>query len=181
YDEEELVDGAETDRAGTRNQLGVQAQLDAIPGLRLSAYYRRVYEDAGLLYPTSASTPCEYWYQIGQYTWLTARYKPVDNTIITARGRYMDEDVHGSKGDRFLEGYLEVAQSFPGPRVKLAVRGTLHADLPDASAEWTDACDRNGDPLLEGTCVVEPVLGDGIDAGETKLQGMAWLKAEVRF
>ncbi|MCB9794087.1 MAG: helix-hairpin-helix domain-containing protein [Alphaproteobacteria bacterium] len=181
YDDEALEPGAETDRAGTRNQLGVQARYTPTPKLQLSAYYRRVYEDAGLLYPTSATTPCDYWFQIGQYTWMTLRVKPAPNTTITARGRYMDEDVHGSLGERFAEGYLEAAQTLPGPRVKLAVRGTLRADLPDAANSWGEACDLNGDPLLEGTCVVEPVLGDGIDAGETKLQGMAWLKAEVRF
>lgn len=165
------------DREGTRNQFGVQTQVDLIPRVRLSGYYRRVYEDAALLWP-NAGEPCFFWYQIGHYTWLRVQVDPIDATRVSARVRYMDEDVHGSLGDRFVEGYLQIDQKLPR-RIKLTARGTVRWDLYDPEAPWKEGCEATDVPL-NGTCVVE--LGSGTDTREpAKPSAMGWLSAEVRF
>lgn len=179
-DETELTEDDATQRAGARNDLGVQVDVDVVPRTSFTAFYKRYYEDAGLYYPNDGG-PCEPWYQIGQYTWFKVRVTPVDQTALTLRVRYRDDDVHGSKGDRELESYLQVDQKLPG-KIKVAARGTLGRTMADPDNTWGDACDLGGAPELVdgGTCIAETT-----DEEETVLKGKSygavWASAEVRF
>lgn len=189
--DEELIDEGEDgavdpgdgeisgDRKGSRHQLGGQVSAKVIPHMKLSAFYRRAYEDNALLYPVS-DVACDYWYQIGHYTWFRAQYDPTDSTRLTARVRYLDEDVHGATGDHLVETYLQVDQKLPH-RVKLSARGTVGWDLPDTPAAWDRACElaAEGTPELEGTCVTDPDNPDVVQ--QRQAYGFLWFSAEVRF
>lgn len=167
------------DRKGSRHQLGAQVSTKVVPHMKLSAFYRRSYEDNALLYPIS-DTACDYWYQIGHYTWFRAQYDPTDSTRLTARVRYLDEDVYGAAGDHLVETYLQVDQKLPY-RVKLSARGTVGWDLPDTPAAWDRSCDlaMAGTPELEGTCVTDPDSSEVLQ--ERQAYGFLWFSAEVRF
>lgn len=166
------------DRAGARNDVGVQIDVDKVPKTSITAFYKRYYEDAGLLYPADGE-PCEPWFQIGQYTWLKVRYLPVDETALTWRLRYRDDDLYGSRGDRQLESYLQVDQKLP-KRVKVSARGTIGKDLLDQPSEWEAACESGGQPELDGTCVVEDTE-TALDTEREKPYGAIWVSAEMRF
>jgi len=170
--------GTVVDGAGSRTTAGVQLRYDGVPGLRLEGLYKRSYEDAGLLYPNGGE-PCYAWFQIGHYGWVRARYQVSLETALTARVRYVDEDVWGSLGDRDLEGYLQLDQTFPR-RIKLSARATVGSHLDDAPASWADACESGYTPELEGTCVADVVPDDEIQEG-TGLYGLAQLRLEMRF
>lgn len=171
------TDADPVDRAGARNDLGLQVDTKLVPRTSLSAFYRRTYEDAGLLYPDDGG-PCVPWFQIGQYTWFKARYSPVDGTTLTLRVRYRDDDIYGSLGDDQVESYLQVEQKLPH-KVKVTVRGTLGKDLDDAASPWKDACDAGGEPQLDGTCVATTTTSDEVE--HKKPYGAVWAAAEVRF
>ena len=95
-EDSEVIDIAEAiDRSGTRSFVGLTMQGNPIKPLNLSALYQRMYTDAGLLYPTEEG-PCEYDYQIGQYTWFKARWRVIEPPTLTSRTRPRDEDVHRS-------------------------------------------------------------------------------------
>ena len=176
--DEGAVDADPTERAGSREDVGLQVKVDSVPRTSITAFYKRFYEDAGLVYPDDGG-PCVPWYQIGQYTWFKVRVKATDDTALTARLRYVDEDVYGSLGDRQVEGYLQVDQKLP-KKVKVSVRGTLGRDLVDPTAEWKDACDRGGSPELNGTCVATVVESD-TEIVREKPYGAVWASAEVKF
>ena len=167
------------DRSGTRSVAGLQVTGLPIKPLQLSALYQRMYTDAGLLYPTEEG-PCDYWYQIGQYTWFKARYEIVDPTWITFRTRYRDEDVHGSVGERSFDWYLQLDQKI-GPKWKIVARGLMGWMLQDATADFKDYCDRQGVPPLEGTCAVDPSALAEEELPAADLFGVIWASAQVRF
>jgi hypothetical protein len=169
-----------TDRSGTRSFAGLQARVVPIEPLDLSALYQRTWTDSGLLYPTEDG-PCEYWYQIGHYTWFKARYKVVDPTTLTARIRYRDDDLHGSREDRMLDTYLQVDQKLPN-RWKVVGRGFIGWNLVDPEFEFKGYCDRQGAPELTGTCVADPSASDEETLEETADRfGYVWLSVEKRF
>lgn len=172
------AEASPTDRAGSREDVGAQVRVDKLPLTSITVFYKRYYEDAGLLYPNEGE-PCYPWYQIGQYTWFKVRVKPTDNTALTARLRYVDDDIYGSLGDRQVEGYLQVDQKLP-KKVKVALRGTLGRDLVDAEAAWEDACDSGGTPELSGTCVVDAAAAE-TEIVREKPYGAVWASAEVKF
>ena len=168
-----------TERAGARYVAGTQVDSQPIAPLKLSALYQRTYEDAGILYPSAGGGFCEPWFQIGQYTWFKARYQIIAPTAVTARVRYRDEDVHGSLGDHETDVYLQVDQRL-APRAKLATRGQVGWELPDAPAEFKEYCDDGGAPDLEGTC--RALVEDDEDPGEkAKPYAVVWVSVEVRF
>lgn len=166
------------DRAGSRNDLGVQVDVDKVPRTSITAFYRRTYEDAGLLYPDDGG-PCVPWFQIGQYTWMKVRYTPIDDTALTLRVRYRDDDIYGSLGDRQVESYLQVEQKLP-KRVKVAVRGTIGRDLVDEASAWDESCEAGGSPVLDGTCVVDESALE-TEIVREKPYGALWASAELRF
>ncbi len=168
-----------TDRSGTRNFAGLQASVAPIPTLDLSALYQRAWTDSGLLYPTEEG-PCEYWYQIGHYTWFKARYKVIDPTTVTWRIRFRDDDVHGSLEDRMLDTYLQVDQQLPN-RWKVVTRGFIGWDLVDPEADFKGYCDRQGAPELSGTCVADPTATDDTVEEVPEKFGYVWLSVEKRF
>lgn len=168
-----------TERSGTRNVAGIQVTGTPAKPLTLTALYQRMYTDSLLLYPTEDG-PCDYWYQIGQYTWFKARYQPIDATSLTFRTRFRDEDVHGSKDNREMDAYLQVDQKI-GPKVKLVARGLMGWKLPDPEAAFKGYCDRQGAPELAGTCVADPS-----DAAEEVVEkadkyGVVWASVQWRF
>jgi len=169
-----------TERSGTRNFAGLQARVVPIAPLDLSALYQRTWTDAGLLYPTEAG-PCEYWYQIGHYTWFKARYKVVDPTTLTWRVRFRDDDLTGSREERLLDTYIQVDQKLPN-RWKVVARGFVGWRLVDPEAEFKGYCDRQGAPELSGSCVADPNATD-MDAVEETADrfGYVWLSVEKRF
>ncbi len=170
-----------TDRSGTRSFAGFQTRFVPIAPLDLSALYQRTWTDSGLLYPTEEG-PCEYWYQIGHYGWFKARYKIVDPTTVTWRIRYRDDDLHGSREERMLDTYLQFDQKLPN-RWKLVTRGLIGWDLRDAESEFKGYCDRQGAPVLDGTCVADPSAIDDDDTAANPVNkfGYVWLSVEKRF
>jgi len=155
YDPLELDDGYDdvVEGAGSKNYWGAQLRSEAIPRTTLTAFYKRIYEDAAYWYPAqSEDAYCEYWYQVGHYTWAKLQFKPTDNTWISARFRYEDEDVHGSKGEHDIETYLQIDQKLP-KKIKLALRGTLVHELSDPEADWWGPCQAAGAPDLNGSCI----------------------------
>lgn len=169
-----------TDRSGTRNFAGLTVTAVPVAPLTLSALYQRMWTDQALLYPTEAG-PCDYWYQIGQYGWFKARYKVIDPTTVTARVRYRDDDVHGSREERFVDTYLQIDQKLPG-RWKLVSRGFVGWNLVDPEADFKGYCDRQGAPELDGSCIADPADSDSDTAEETAdIFGYVWVSAEVRF
>jgi len=169
----EVIEGA-----GSKNYWGTQLKVNALPRTKLTAYYKRTYTDEGYLYPAWDDGYCDYWYMIGHYVWFKAQVKPIDATSITLRGRYEDEDVHGSKGLRYVEGYLQVDQKLP-KRIKVGVRGMMMRDLNDPDAEFKDPCNRAGAPDLCGTCVCEDI--EDTEETELKTKGMVWVTLDWRF
>jgi len=169
-----------TERSGTRNFTGLMVRGVPVAPLDLSALYQRTWTDQALLYPTE-NGPCEYWYQIGHYTWFKARYKVVDATTLTWRMRYRDDDVHGSREDRQLDTYIQVDQKLPN-RWKLVSRGFIGWDLDDPEADFKGYCDRQGAPELAGTCVADPTASEErTDEPNANRFGYVWLSAEKRF
>jgi hypothetical protein len=169
-----------TDRSGTRSFAGLQARVVPIAPLDLSALYQRTWSDTGLLYPTDEG-PCEYWYQIGHYGWFKARYKVIDPTTITWRVRYRDDDLYGSREERMLDTYLQLDQKLPN-RWKIVTRGFIGWDLADPESEFKGYCDRQGAPVLDGTCVADPsATDDDTAANPTNKFGYVWLSVEKRF
>ena len=169
-----------TERSGTRNFSGLMVRAVPVKPLDLSALYQRTWTDQALLYPTEAGI-CEYWYQIGHYTWFKARYKVVDNTTLTWRIRYRDDDIHGSRELRQLDNYLQVDKKLP-KRWKLVSRGFIGWDLADPEAEFKGYCDRQGAPELAGTCVADPSASDeAAEEPTAKRFAYIWLSAEKRF
>jgi hypothetical protein len=166
------------DRSGTRNFVGTTMAGRPIKPLLLSALYQRMYTDAGLLYPTEEG-PCEYDYQIGQYTWFKARWDVVDPTILTYRVRYRDEDVHGSLGEHQLDMYLQWDQKF-AERFTFTTRGMVGWQLSDPESDFKDYCDRQGVPELEGTCIADPALLVE-EAVPNKPFGVIWAQLQMRF
>ena len=174
-DDTEVVEGA-----GTKNYYGAQLKLGFIPRTKITMLYKRTYTDAGYWYPGwEDGTFCDYWFQTGHYAWFKIRVKPVDATAITLRGRYEDEDVHGDKGSRYVEGYLQVDQKLP-KRVKVALRGTLYQDLTDPENTWEGTCDSAGAPDLCGSCICEDDT-DSTSEEDLKTKGMVWASVEWRF
>lgn len=171
---------AGSDRSGMRAYYGTQLVLQPVDSIQLSALYQRMYEDAGLLYPKSVlgqtGPECDYYYQVGQYAWFRAAFKPTDGSRISARIRYRDEDVHGNKDERWADGFIQVEQRFG--KISVAARGNLGFDLPDPDSEYTSYCDTLASPDLEGTCAVDPTLAD---AGERAPYGYVWLMVKARF
>ncbi len=147
------------DRAGTKSYLGAQVGYAPVEAFAIQAFYKRIYEDAGLVYPNGTAV-CEPWYQVGQYTWIKVSTRPRDGTRASWRLRYRDDDIWGSRDDRNLETYLEGAQDLPY-RTRLTVRGTLGWDLADPPAPWAEACASGGVPDTVGTCVVDSAQDDG--------------------
>jgi len=169
-----------TDRSGTRNFSGIMVRGVPVAPLDLSALYQRVWTDQALLYPTEEG-PCEYWYQIGHYTWFKARYKVVDPTTLTWRIRYRDDDIHGSRELRQLDTYVQIDQKLPN-RWKLVSRGFIGWDLVDPEADFKGYCDRQGAPELAGTCVADPTASaEDADEPTAKRFAYVWLSAEKRF
>lgn len=175
----EAIDlGDAIDRSGTRSFVGLTMQGNPIKKLNLSALYQRMYTDAGLLYPTEEG-PCEYDYQIGQYTWFKARYKVVDPTTLTFRTRYRDEDVHGSLGEHQLDFYLQWDQKF-ADRFTFSTRGLLGMQMSDPAAPFKGYCDRQGVPELDGTCVADPIEAVAASGADT-IFGVWWTSLQMRF
>ncbi|MEL6343368.1 MAG: helix-hairpin-helix domain-containing protein [Myxococcota bacterium] len=170
--------GELVERSGTRSFAGTQVSLGDPGGLQLSALYQRIWTDAGLLYPTDVDGVCEYWYQIGQFTWFQARYTLFDPTRITARIRYRDEDVVGSRGLHQLDSFIQLDQKL-GERFKLVVRGFVGWDLPDPDSGFGDYCDNLGAPDLNGSCVVTEQVEGIEETAETF--GYVWAMLQMRF
>ncbi len=168
-----------TERSGTRNVAGIQVQGSPVAPLTLTALYQRMYTDSLLLYPTEEG-PCDYWYQIGQYTWFKARYQPIDATWITARLRYRDEDVHGSRDTHQLDTYVQLDQKI-GPKVKFVTRGLVGWKLPDPESDFKGYCDRQGAPELAGSCVADPADAADEVAEEADMFGVVWASVQWRF
>ena len=171
-----------TDRAGAKKTWGFEGWYFDIPSVNLAAFYKRFYEDTGMLYPTLEGVgPCEYWYQIGHYTWFKARVWVLEDTALTGRVKYLDESVHSSHGDHYLESYLQLDQRLPEQRVRVSLRGTLGKNLADPAAEWADACSRAGLPATEGSCVISDSDTDTTSAEPGTLYGIVRASAEWRF
>ncbi len=168
-----------TERSGTRTFSGLMVRAVPVPPLDLTALYQRSWTDSGLLYPTEEG-PCEYWYQIGYYSWFKARYKVIDPTTLTWRIRYRDDDIYGSRDDRQLDTYFQVDQQLPG-RWKLVARGFMGWDLVDPESDFKGYCDRQGAPELAGTCVADPTDDEAALQQTANKFGYVWLSAEVRF
>lgn len=161
------------DGAGARHFWGAEVRTSNLPMTTLTAFYRRSYEDIGRLYPNSGQA-CEYWYMIGHYAWLRADLRPVDGTTISARVRYRDDDVFGSRNDEFIDAFLQLRQDLPA-NLKLTVRGTLGSNLPDTTYAYREACDPTrsaADPYPEIDTTVYLPPG---------LYGWAWAALEWRF
>ncbi|HJN77855.1 MAG TPA: helix-hairpin-helix domain-containing protein [Myxococcota bacterium] len=181
YSGEDLDDIEVTDRAGIRTTWGGEVRNESLRVLTLTAFYKRYYEDTGLLYPTlDGIGPCEYWFQIGQYVWVKAQVKPTPNTGLQWRVKYLDDSVHGSHGERYVESYLQLDQKLPERRVRLSVRGTVGKNLADPEADWADACSRAGLPELEGSCVATDT-NDNELAEPGSLYGLVRASVEWRF
>jgi len=178
-EDSEVIDIAEAvDRSGTRSFVGLTMQGNPIKPLNLSALYQRMYTDAGLLYPTEEG-PCEYDYQVGQYTWFKARWRVIEPTTLTFRTRYRDEDVHGSLGEHQLDFYLQWDQKF-AERFTFATRGLLGMQMADPQSSFKDYCDRQGVPELAGSCVADPVE-ELVASGADKIFGVWWTSLQMRF
>ncbi len=171
-----------TERAGAKKTWGLETWYFDIPNVNLAAFYKRFYEDTGLLYPTLDGVgPCEAWYQIGHYTWFKAKVWVLDDTAITGRVKYLDESVHSSHGDRYLESYLQLDQRLPEKRVRISLRGTLGQDLADDAADWADECSRAGLPATTGSCVSSDSDSDTTTAEPGAPYGILRATAEWRF
>lgn len=165
--------------AGSRNYVAGQVKFSKIPMTTLEVFHRRTYEDAGLVYPRGGEV-CEPGFMIGSATWFKARVKPVDKTTLTLRWRVLDENIHGSQGDHFTDGYVQVEQKF-NATWKATVRGGLLFDLPDPEAEWDDACDNVGRPDLGAACAVG--VEDTLDptAARDKPEALILATLEAKF
>jgi hypothetical protein len=166
------------DQRGTKQYFGTQLTVDAIPRTTLSFFYKRIYEDTALYWPTE--TGCAPWWLIGHYTWVKVRVQPTSKTTISARFRYQDDSIYTTTGDRYHESYLQIDQKLP-KRVKVSLRGTLHKDLDDATADWVDPCkdfEHYQPPTDDGGCVVDstPTTTDS-----KKPEGLVWASVEWRF
>lgn len=177
-DIEEVDFSDAVERSGTRSFAGTQAVLGDPGGLQLSALYQRIWTDRGLLYPTEVDGVCEYWYQIGQFTWFQARYTLFDPTRLTWRIRYRDDDIVGSLDNRQLDTFLQLDQKL-GERFKLTVRGFLGWELADAPSEFKAYCDTLGAPDLNGTCVVQAEEEEFDETAENF--GYVWAMLQMRF
>lgn len=173
-DDTNIVDGA-----GSRNYWALQTRFSLIPATQLELFYRRVYEDAGLVYPQGGEI-CEPGFQIGTASWAKVRVKPTDSTTLTARWRYWDDDVHGSKGDRFTDGYLQAQQKI-NKTWSATLRGGLRFDLVDLPAEWADACKLVGRPDLEAACGVTVDTDTALSAAKKKPEALILATVEARF
>lgn len=164
---------------GAKHWVATQVTVTAVPKTNIQAFVKRTYEDAGLVYPTGGQV-CEAWYQIGQQAWVKVRVKPIETNTVTWRAKYVDEDVHGSLGDRQFDTYLQVDQALPA-RWKIGVRGRLVWDLEDTPAEWDASCDRAGYVQPEnGTCLADLEV-DEESTGSTPPSGLAVVTVEKRF
>ncbi len=188
YDDElSALDGATLDTstvdiiegAGSRNYVAGQIRYSRIPMTTLELFHRRTYEDAGLVYPRGGEI-CEPGFMIGSATWAKARVKPVDKTTLTARWRILDENIHGSTGDRLTDGYLQVEQRF-NPTWKATLRGGMVWQLDDPDSEWADACDQVGRPDLDVKCAVG--VEDTLDptSARQKPEALILATVEARF
>ncbi|MBN2799022.1 MAG: helix-hairpin-helix domain-containing protein [Deltaproteobacteria bacterium] len=171
-----------TEGAGASNYFGGQLVYAPSHKVRLSAFYKRRYTDASYWYPAvDPDAFCEYWFQVGHYGWLKAQVSPTDSTTLTLRGRYEDEDVHGSKGNRVAEGYLALTQQLP-KRLYLSTRATLIKNLDDPENAWKGTCESAGAPDLCGSCVCEESADNlTTDAAPLTTQGMFWVTLDWRF
>ncbi len=174
------LDSNQTYGAGEKNYFGFQAQTTALPRTTLSFFYKRYYEDTGLLYPTGTG-PCEPWFQVGHYLWGKVQVKLARSSQISFRIRYRDDDVWGDAEERSLEAWLQGDHLFAG-KVKVSLRGLFGRLLPDPQSTWEEPCRTAGIPELEGTCAVEDsgteeetILLTSRNYGELRLQ------VEVRF
>lgn len=178
--DEEIEEGA-----GAKTQFGIQADVYYIPRTHITLYYQRSYEDVGKLYPRAdGDGPCEPWFQVGNFFWVKARVKPGKLTTVTYRFKVGDEDVHGSRGGKWMVTYLQLDQKIgraPDPRVKFQIRGSLGRTLSDPRAEWYEDCRNAGVPQLNGTCLDTDADEEQADLSEEEWYGHIWGGFEFRF
>lgn len=165
--------------AGARNYWGVQLRTDAIPRVSVTALYKRIYTDAGYFYP-DPDAYCDYWYQVGHYTWAKLRVAPFDSTSVTLRAKYEDEDVYGDAGARYVEGYLQVYQKLPH-KLKIGLRGTINRELSDPESYWEAPCESAGAPDLCGSCICEQETVQDDLSTDLDTEGLVQLTVEWRF
>jgi hypothetical protein len=171
---QDVVEGA-----GSKNYWGVQARTSAIPRVQLTGLYKRSYTDAEYNYPDPEAY-CSFWFQVGHYAWAKLRVDPFDNTILTLRGKYEDEDVYGDQGSRYVEGYLQLSQKLP-KKLKVGLRGTINRDLEDPESPWEAPCESAGAPDLCGSCICEDEEIQDDLASELSTEGLLQLTVEWRF
>ncbi len=187
YDDVEPEDWYETEGHGAKTQVGGQLDVEYIPATHLTLYYQRYYEDVAdaVTYPTGDG-PCEPWFQVGNYFWVKARVRPGKMTTLTWRFKYLDEDVHGDRGERSFETYLQFEQKVgrpPRPRMKFVIRGTLGRYLADPAGAWEYDCSIAGIPQLVdgGTCLATELTEPEDEPPEEKWYGQIWGALEFRF
>lgn len=115
------------------------------------------------------------------YTWLMLSYEPLDGLELSARVKYLDEDIEYTvRGDRYVEGWLQARWRIAEPvwfQLRYRIRGYVDEDFrrtvdtdgdgePDAATEQID--DEGG------TAIVETYIPDDI---EHVLKGVV----EVKF
>lgn len=170
----DIVEGA-----GSRNYVAGQVRFKGIPKTTLEVFHRRFYEDAGLVYPMGGEV-CEPGFQIGQATWAKARVKASDTSTVTARWRIQDEDIHGGRGQRFTDAYLQAEQKL-GKVWKATLRAGMLWQMDDPDAEWADSCDLVGRPDLEATCGASGgAVGDASDLPRPEALLLATLEAKFK-
>lgn len=167
------LEGEVVDGAGARHAWAGEVRVGAIPNTTIRAFYRRYYEDVGRLYPNSGD-PCVYGYMIGHYAWLRADIDPTATTRISLQARYEDDDVFGSRDERFLEGWLQVRQQLP-QNITLQLRGTMGSLLPDKAYPYDDVCDPTR------TAATAPATLDLTEYLPNGLYGHVWAQVEWRF
>ena len=171
---ESIIEGA-----GAKNYWGVQLNTTAIPRVQLTALYKRIYTDSGYFYPDPEAY-CDYWYQVGHYTWAKIRIDPWDSTILTLRGKYEDEDVYGDQGGRYVESYVQLSQKLPH-KLKVGLRGTINRDLEDPESDWEAPCSSAGAPDLCGSCICDESSVQDDLSTELDTEGLVQLTVEWRF
>ncbi len=166
--------------AGARNYWGTQLRTQLIPRATFTALYKRIYTDSGYFYPDPEAY-CDYWYQVGHYTWAKLRVAPWQSTALTLRAKYEDEDVYGDQGSRYVEAYFQLDQKLPR-KLKFALRGTVNKPLTDPESDWEAPCSSAGAPDLCGSCscTEDESIEDDLSS-ELTPEGLVQFTMEWRF
>ena len=169
--EEESAEGD-----GVKARVGMEIHAHPHRRVMLLATYRRIYEDSAYLYYNPDCT-ADYGWQVGQDVSLKLRYVPFRVGGLTARARYLDEDLNGDKGTRAFQTYAGWEQRLSFGR--LSFRYTFTRALPGHTLEIDTYCENVAQDLCPAT--LDATAGVDDDASETPPTHSIQLAFETRF